>query len=231
MCEKCNIELVSKAGLKRHTEKCQAKSTSSPGNPVDSTEECTNGPECRFFRQNRCLYYHDEPSEEPWQRVQPRRQGRQGRQQTQTRQQVHPRQQLQSRRQLPAQQRARTREELPRQQLQECRNGQGCIYWKHDRCNFSHSGQKHKGLGSRQQHQGLGSRQQHQSLDSRQQHQGKDSRQQRKDLDSRQQRQGQDMDTNQGKPCKFGAKCDRILSCGFLHFVKDFLSVRGQRRN
>ena len=27
LCEKCNIELVSKAGLKKHIEKCKAKST------------------------------------------------------------------------------------------------------------------------------------------------------------------------------------------------------------
>ena len=78
ICEKCNIELISKAGLKKHTEKCKAKSTNkTSSNRVESAEACHNGPDCRFLKQNRCLYHHDEPSGEPWQRVQPRRKGRQ----------------------------------------------------------------------------------------------------------------------------------------------------------
>ena len=217
----------------------------SPLNKEVSTEPCANGPDCRFLRQNRCLYEHKEPSDQPWERVQPRRQGRK---QNQTRQQPHPRQQHQPRQQqqqgqshqqlprqqlprqqiprqqLPRQQYPRQqlpRQHLPRQQLQECRNGPGCIFWKHDRCNFSHS-------GARQQiRQGVDSRQHGQGLDSRQNGRGLDSRQNRQGLDSRR----QDEDASQAKPCKFGARCDRILSCGSLHLAKDFLSVQGQRTN
>ena len=65
MCNKCNIELISRAGLKRHIEKCQ-KSQSSKKNMGDA---CTNGPDCRFLRENRCLYDHDEANNQPWQRV------------------------------------------------------------------------------------------------------------------------------------------------------------------
>jgi hypothetical protein len=54
-------------------------------------------------------------------------------------------------------------------------------------------------------------------------------------VDSRQGHKGQESrqfnDSRQGKPCKFGAGCDRILNCGFLHSAKDFLSVQGGRRN
>ena len=63
ICDNCNIDLVSKAGLKKHIEKCQAKSTES-----SSEEACTNGPDCKFLKQNRCLYYHDVRNKQPWQK-------------------------------------------------------------------------------------------------------------------------------------------------------------------
>ena len=250
MCDKCNRELISRAGLEKHRKRCQGeqdKSMNRPFNKEVSTEPCANGPDCRFLRQNRCLYNHEEPNDQPWERVQPRRQGRkqnQAKQQHHPRQQHQPRQQQQQfqgqqqlprqqlpRQQLPLQQLPRQqlpRQQLPRQRLQECRNGRWCIFWKHDRCNFSHLGarqQIRQGVDSRQQHQD--SRQHRQDLDSRQSKQGLDSRQNRQGLDSRR----QDEDTSQAKPCKFGARCDRILSCGYLHLAKDFLSVQGQRRN
>ena len=154
MCDECNIELISRARLKRHMEKCK-KSRSSKEAP---SEACTNGPDCRFLKENRCLYGHDEPNNQPWQKVQQRRQGRrqQSRQQQQPRRQQQPQQQQQPRQQLQARQQL-PRRQAPRQQLQECKNGPGCIYWKHDRCNFSHSGSKQqirKGVDSRQHRQG-----------------------------------------------------------------------------
>ena len=246
MCEKCNIELVSRAGLKGHTEKCQKKSYSTN---EALNEKCANGPDCRYFKEDRCHYQHDEPNDQPWERVQHRRQGRQKNQKRQPQARQHsPRQQpprhLPSRQQSPREQSPRQqshRQQSPRQQLQECRNGPGCIYWKHDRCNFAHSGSRQqtgRGVDSRQQRPDLGSRQQRQDRGSRQQRPDLGSRQQRPDLDSRQHlrsldssQRRQEGSLNQGKPCKFGAKCDRILSCGFLHFAKDFLSVQGQRRN
>ena len=94
------------------------------------------------------------------------------------------------------------------------RNIMACIFWKHDRCNFAHSGSR--------QLTGRG-------VDLRQQRMDLDSRQHRRNLDSSPRRQ--EDRSSQGKPCKFGANCDRILRCGFLHSAKDFLSVQGQRRN
>ena len=234
MCETCNIELISRAGLKRHTEKCQKKSSDSN---TAFSEACTNGPDCRYFKEDRCHYQHDEPNNQPWERVQHRRQGRQNQrrqpfrqQQPQARQhspRQHSSRQHSSRQHSPCQNSPRQnsprqqlprqklpRQQLPRQQLQECRNGPECIFWKHDRCNFAHSGSR--------QLTGRG-------VDSRQQRMDLDSRQHRRNLDSSPRRQ--EDRSSQGKPCKFGAQCDRILRCGFLHSAKDFLSVQGQRRN
>ena len=235
ICEHCNIELVSKAGLKKHVEKCQTKSS----NREEYNEACTNGPDCRFLKQNRCLYNHDEHNDQPWQRAQHRRQGRQEKrqqrqQQVQQRKQVHPRQQVQQRQQLQPREQVQSRQPVqPRQQVHQrqqvqqrqpnqqrqqdqsrqqdikCRNGSGCIFWKHDRCNFLHSGPRPQGVDSRRPRRGV------------------DSREQRQGLDSRPSRQ----DDDQTRPCKFGARCDRILSCGFLHLAKDFLSSQGGRRN
>jgi hypothetical protein len=235
ICDNCNIELVSKAGLKKHMEKCQAMSTKSSSNMAESEEACTNGPDCKFLKQNRCLYNHDEPNKQPWQRVQRRRQGRQegrkeGRQQRQPREQVQPQQQ-------PPRKQVQSRQQPPRQRVQsrqedqECRNGPSCIYWKYDRCNFLHSGPKlqsrrRQGVGSRPICQGVDSRPSRQAEDSRPSRQGVDSRPGRQGVDSRPSRQGVD-----SRPCKFGARCDRILSCTFLPLAKDFLSSQGGRRN
>ena len=226
MCDGCNYELISKAGLEKHRKRCQGGQAKE-----DYNEACTNGPNCRFLRQNRCLYNHEETNDQPWEKVQHRRQGRKQtqavQQQVQSRQQL-PRQQVQSRQPLPRQQQVQSRQQLPRQEVQsrqqlprqkdmECRNGSGCIYWKHDRCNFLH-------LGPRPQpRQGVDSRQPRRYVDSRQQRQSLDSRQSRQGLDSRQ-------DSSQAKPCKFRSRCDQILSCGFFHLAKDFLSTQGGRR-
>ena len=243
ICETCNIELVSRAGLKKHMEKCKA-------NSEEHKEDCLNGPDCKFLKQSRCSYNHDKPNAQPWQRVQNRRRGRQqggrqggqpGEQQKQFREQVRPQQEVQPRQQRPRQQ-AQSGQQLPRQQVQsrqqvprprqqvqssqkdiECRNGLGCYYWKHDRCHFYHSGRRP--LSSH----GGDRRDARQGLDSRQPRRGLDSRRQSQDLDSRQHRRNDG--PAQTRPCKFGAGCDRILSCGFLHLAKDFLSSRGGRRN
>ena len=225
ICENCNIELVSKAGLKKHVEKCQAKVTKSSSKRAESEEPCTNGPECRFLKQNRCLYYHDEPNEEPWQRAQPRRHDRHSRQQVQSKQQqVQPRQQ-------PPRHRVQSS-----QQDKKCKNGPGCIYWKHDKCNFLHTGPRLQGVESRSRHQGVDSRPSREGVDSRPSRQGVDSRPSRQGVDSRPSRQGLERRqhrqvADQARPCKFGSRCDRILSCAFLHLAKDFLSIQGGRRN
>ena len=60
MCEICNCELISKAGLKKHMERCKRdqQPNSSKKHPnQQSKEKCTNGPKCRFFKENRCLFF------------------------------------------------------------------------------------------------------------------------------------------------------------------------------
>ena len=63
MCEKCNRELISKAGLEKHKERCNGfempASTHKP-KQKQSDEKCTNGPKCRFLKEKRCLFSHKE---------------------------------------------------------------------------------------------------------------------------------------------------------------------------
>ena len=82
ICEKCNCELITKAGLEKHVKRCKGENR--PGftktKQQQSKEKCTNGPMCRFLKENRCLFVHNEQnrkhsgrSQEPWQTVQRRR--------------------------------------------------------------------------------------------------------------------------------------------------------------
>ena len=89
--------------------------------------KCKNGPSCRFFKEDRCNYQHEEPlkkqqrrkqqqssehptGEQPWQTVEPRRHRRDTNQQT-----------------------------TGARQLSDCRNGPSCKFFKNIRCNFYHS--------------------------------------------------------------------------------------------
>ena len=71
LCDKCNRELISKAGLKKHMDRCNGDERPAKKNQ----EECWNGAQCKFRKQNRCSYFHSEQprSEEPWQTAQRRR--------------------------------------------------------------------------------------------------------------------------------------------------------------
>ena len=61
MCDKCNMELVSKAGLKKHMKRCKGnENTSAKSAPQKSLELCNNGPQCRFKKMNKCLFKHVE---------------------------------------------------------------------------------------------------------------------------------------------------------------------------
>ena len=61
MCENCNLELISKAGLeKKHIKRCHADNTE---NILKSHKEpCKNGANCRFHKANMCLFQHEQPS-------------------------------------------------------------------------------------------------------------------------------------------------------------------------
>ena len=63
MCEKCNCELISKTGLEKHMERCNGEELPTINKkPMQqqSKEKCTNGPKCKFLRENRCLFVHKE---------------------------------------------------------------------------------------------------------------------------------------------------------------------------
>ena len=61
--QKCNRELISKAGLKKHMERCTGGETpvsSHKQKQQPSKEKCTNGPKCKFLKEKRCLFVHKE---------------------------------------------------------------------------------------------------------------------------------------------------------------------------
>ena len=71
ICNKCNRELISKTGLNKHMERCKREERDATKAQV----ECWNGTQCKFFRYNKCSYFHPQKSrsEEPWQTVDRRR--------------------------------------------------------------------------------------------------------------------------------------------------------------
>ena len=134
MCNKCNCELISKAGLKKHTKRCQGV----VGHDINQ-DECKNGPSCWFLKHNKCNYKHSQPNEQPWQKVQHKRHGRQqGRQQLQQQGQQKQlgQQQQQSGRQQPWQDQSRSKS-IP------CKNGPRCSFLRDNRCLFLHDKQQH----------------------------------------------------------------------------------------
>ena len=74
MCDNCNRELISKAGLTKHIEKCHGDKPSQSGSSYN--DPCKIGPNCRFLKAQHLLYKHEQLQDEPWKTVQPRRQRR-----------------------------------------------------------------------------------------------------------------------------------------------------------
>ena len=121
MSHNCNHELISKAGLTEHIE-------DKPSQSVNSYDEpCKNDPNFRFLKAKKCLFKHGQLQDEPWKTVQQRRQRRQA--------------------QVPSQQKQfkqmhmQAQHQQPRQIVQPkgvCRNCPGCIFQKHNKCNFTH---------------------------------------------------------------------------------------------
>ena len=105
-------------------------------------EKCKNGSSCKWFKENRCLFGHND---QPWKTVKPRRQkqifrNNQPRQQQQGRQQQHGRQQQQVRQQNPQIKKGK----------EDCTNGPACKFMKETRCHFKHKQNKHQ---TQQHHQ------------------------------------------------------------------------------
>ena len=194
MCNKCNCELISKVGLKKHTTRCQGIA----GHEIEQ-DECRNGPSCSFLKNNKCNFKHTQPNELPWKKVERRRQGRQP-QQGQQQRQGHHNQQGQSRPQQPQNQ---VMQQQKRKETIKCKNGPRCSFFRDSRCLFLHETPKQQYGQPRQ-----------------------DCRQQ-----SRRGAQNKNVPAVQVKPCKFGSRCDKGMSCEYLHLAKDFLPVKGGRRN
>ena len=128
MCEYCNMELVSKAGLIKHMEKCKKKQK--VGRAKD---KCTNGPKCKYHKENRCSFEHDTEGEQPWKVVKHRVNGKP--QNIHHKQQHSSNQQNQNKQHIPKHQQKTGRYD---QAKDECRNGPSCIFLKHNKCRFSH---------------------------------------------------------------------------------------------
>ena len=126
MCDICNSELISKAGLKKHMEKCKKDKN-------ERKEKCKNGQSCQYHKENRCNFEHDKTGEETWTKVQHKRQGRQQKQSSNQKQQ----------------QQQKPRQKTPHNEhiKDECRNGPSCIFLKHNRCNYGHKQSRHDRQG------------------------------------------------------------------------------------
>ena len=212
MCEKCNRELISKAGLKKHMERCKGDERPSTGpassnksKQQQSKEKCTNGPKCRFLKENRCLFGHKEHNNKHFgneHRNTPEWKCHACSEKFANKNEKHSHKCQQHDYNTVEERRKNT----------ECKRGPSCFRLAQGSCWFKHSPvQNTRGQ---------------QGVDSRPSHRGVDSRPSRQGVDSRPSRQGDNL-----RPCKFGARCDRILTCGFLHLAKDFLTSQGGRRN
>ena len=84
----------------------------------------------------------------------------------------------------------------------ECRNGPSCGWNKYNKCSFFHSSNRSNNINFVQKRN-------HVESDA----------------------QNQDASQIQLKQCKWGAKCHKGLSCGFLHTAADFQSFRERRRH
>ena len=114
-CKKCKKGHSSGALLDKHLAQC----TQSQGGEF-RLKECRNGPECHFFTQNRCIFYH------------PVMQQNQQNQQRNLHQN-HPRQNRPHQR-YPQQNRMPPQQHWP----EPCRRGPACTFWAAGTCYYSH---------------------------------------------------------------------------------------------
>ena len=143
-CIYCEHTVESEAELTKHYEEkhITKKHNKTKYSQQDAQTKCRNGPNCRYLKDNRCNYQHDEPKrnqqrrepsskhqsgeekrrEQPWQAVQPRRHHKESRQGTQ----------------LPGRIGGA-------QNLNACRNGPSCKFLRDNRCSFYHSQAREQG--------------------------------------------------------------------------------------
>ena len=183
VCRECNLSFGSREQelehmLEKHRPRQDNKKKSGPLY-AQELEDCKNGPSCTWLKNKRCKFEH---SEQPWKTVQHRRQKQLSRKESEQRQQ--PRQQQQ----------ARAGERKGKKETENCLNGPSCKFLKHGKCKFSHEQNRQGGRHSRPSEHNV------------------------------------NVSSIQLRPCKFGNRCDKGMSCTYLHLPKDFLSSKGGRR-
>ena len=181
VCKNCNLSFGTNDDylehlLQKHRPQ-QTKAKNTELEDVQEIEKCTNGPKCKYLKENRCNFGHNQ---QPWKTVQPRKQHI---------------------KKIHNQTNSVQQKETRHQQLDACRNCPSCKYYKDKRCNFFH-----KQSNQRDTRQNM-------------RHQSKDNSPQG-DVLSRPLRQ-----------CKYGNKCDKGMTCTFLHLPKDFFNQKGGKRN
>ena len=130
-CIVCDFASQSEPDLTKHYEEkhiTSSKSSSVSSNKPNRKIRCKNGPSCRYLKEDRCTFLHDKPSEQPWQKLQPRKQKPQ--------QNVHSGRQTQQ----------------GAQPKSVCRNGPSCMFLKYNKCNYDHSESRHQYRPTHKQH-------------------------------------------------------------------------------
>ena len=235
-CIVCEYKALNETEITKHYEDVHLSSTE----PVSEARnyqaiKCKSGPTCRYLRQDRCSFFHEESAEQPWERVQPRRlrQSRENPQPRPAQSRQMPRREYRQEIRQPEPRRQERRQEQPGQ-------GQGQVPF---RSNFrqqqpredfrqTQPRQDYRQQQPRQEHW-----QEHPRQEFRQQHPRQEDRQQQYPQsrpETRQLSRGGDrtqgVSPGQVKPCKFGARCDRGILCQYLHMATDFLSLPTVRR-
>ena len=115
------------------------------------TEECRNGPSCKWLNDGHCNFQH---KEQPWKKVQRRKQKQPILQQSQKQQ---PMQQQKGKHHVRQQQQIKQHNPRLEHEKPACSNGPACKFLKENRCNFYHKQARHQGQHHRQP---IGARQQ-----------------------------------------------------------------------
>ena len=66
-CDKCKKNVISKSALKKHNKSCKG---------IVPSDICRNGDQCRWFRNNRCSFVHNDSTRNQQSRQQPRKERR-----------------------------------------------------------------------------------------------------------------------------------------------------------
>ena len=130
VCTKCSLSFGSREDYLEHLlEKHRPKQYNDKQTGLKKSkesEECENGPNCKWLKTDSCKFEHNK---QPWSTVQNR---------------MHKKQTKQHQARVVEQSYAKT------QATKVCTNGPSCKFLKQDRCNFFHKEKRHQGKQVRQ---------------------------------------------------------------------------------